>query len=217
MAEVTDQTSVLALHHCDKVPGACGFVGFSPQFIGSIAFVPSEAGMSQQEPVQKRLFTLSLQKGKEKGQGPTIPLWNMHSNFLPGGLTGPTASHLCPRLGSAFNILGLGGGGTQALTAAASLLTYTQGGPAWLSSQNVAQRSPSADHQQFGKVPHLRQEPGGFPGHDGVTKEERSAPIPRQESGSILKEPKGSKAQKISLRTYHTHPGGEEKEFLHIF
>lgn len=78
-------------------------------------------------------------------------------------------------------------------------------------------RSPRAVLQQFRKVAHLRQEPWDFLGHDGVTKEEKSARIPRQKSGSVLKEAKESKAQKISFRTYHTHPGEEEKEFLHVF
>lgn len=67
--------------------------------------------MSQPELVQKRLSTSSLQKGKEKGQGPAVPLWNMHSSFLPLGLTGPIASHSCLRLGLSFNTLGLWRGG----------------------------------------------------------------------------------------------------------
>lgn len=163
--------------------------------------------MSQQELVAERLFTSLLHRGKEKWRGPTIPLWNVHSNFLPGGLIGPiTSPHsevgahpLAPW--PHFGEHSLCKPSQQQQHLSSCRHGGSLGGPAWLSSQNMAWRSPSADPQQFRKVPCLRQESCGFLGHDGVTTEERSAPIPRQESGSVLKEPKGSKAQKMSLRT----------------
>lgn len=73
-----------------------------------------------------------LQQSKEKGQGPTIPLENKHSNFLPGGPLSPSPPLITLGWGPSFSALSLLGTlMLMTLTVGASLLLREQGFSKW--------------------------------------------------------------------------------------
>lgn len=84
-----------------------------------------------------------------------------------------------------------------------------------LTKCGLAQSSPSVDPASEESTS-PEQDPWGFLGHDGVITEGRVAPIPGQDSGSVLKEPKRPRNRKC-LRGYTTLILGEKRRNSRIF